>query len=72
MALATGWENNMFHICSHYAERVNRSLMEGEVTGRLPLSFFATSPVNTALAATLTLLRTSKELSGWKIRRCVR
>jgi hypothetical protein len=30
MALAMGLENCMFHICSHYAKRVNRSLKEEE------------------------------------------
>src|SRR5208282_1671342 len=30
MALAMGLENSTFHICSHYANRVNRSLKEGE------------------------------------------
>jgi hypothetical protein len=64
MALAMGLENSMFHICSYYVKRVNRSLMEEKDGKAGPLSFFATSQVNTALAATLALLRTSKELSG--------
>jgi hypothetical protein len=54
----------MFYICSYYAKRVNRSLMEEKDGKAGPLSFFATSQVNTAFAATLALLRTSKELSG--------
>ena len=36
MALAMDLENSMFHICSHYAKRVNRSLMERRM-GRLDL-----------------------------------
>ena len=38
--------------------------MEGEGQEGWTSSVFATSPANTALAATLVLLRTSKELSG--------
>jgi hypothetical protein len=53
MTLATSSEHSTFHICSHYAKRVNRSLMEREIQGG-----------NAALAATLVLFRTSKELSG--------
>jgi hypothetical protein len=64
MALAMGLEKSMFPICSHYANKVNRSLMEGEGCEGWASELFATSPVNTALAATLALLRTSKELSG--------
>ena len=63
MALATGLENSMFPICSHYANRVNRSLVTGEEREGWASELFATSPVNIALAATLALLRTSKELS---------
>jgi hypothetical protein len=54
----------MFPICSHYATRVNRSLVAGEERESWTSELFATSPVNTALEATLALLRTSKELSG--------
>ena len=64
MALATGLENRMFYICSYYVESQSESGGRRR-TRRLDLcAFFATSPVNTALAATLALLRTSKELSG--------
>jgi hypothetical protein len=64
MALATGLENSMFPICSHYATRVNRSLVAGEEREGWTSELFATSPVNIALEATIALLRTSKELSG--------
>jgi hypothetical protein len=64
MSLATGSEDGMFHICSHNAKRVNQSVMGENDRKAEPLSFFAPAPANTALAATLALLRPSKELSG--------
>ena len=58
------WRDSMFHICSYYVESQSKSGGRRR-TRRLDLcAFFATSPVNTALAATLALLRTSKKLSG--------
>jgi hypothetical protein len=63
MSLATGSVDGMFHICSHYAKSQSES--DGERrTGRLNLERFCPFPVNGALATTLALLRTSKELSG--------
>jgi hypothetical protein len=39
----------MFHICSHYEKRVNRSLVAGEEREGWTSELFAISPVNTTL-----------------------
>jgi hypothetical protein len=44
--LATGSEDAMFHICSQYAERVNRSLYGERKRGRLNLERFCHFPSN--------------------------
>src|ERR1700730_18385287 len=44
MSLATGSEDAMFHICSQYAERVNRSLYGERKRGRLNLEAFLPLP----------------------------